>query len=114
MMRKTLFACATLAAAAAGPEARAWHAQGHLMTAEIAWQTMTPGARCRAAKILRGKIYGLSTQGPGVPPVNEKLFVTAATWPDRIKQDPAHYTHGEEAAKGAPANRNIGSSDHLT
>ena len=111
-MKRALLACAALATAGAGTEARAWHAQGHLMTAEVAWQTMTPGARCRAAKILRSKIYGLSTQGPGVPPVNEKLFVTAATWADRIKQDPTFH-HGNEAPKGLPANRNS-ANDRLT
>jgi hypothetical protein len=114
-MRKTLLACAAAAmAASVGSEARAWHAQGHLMTAEVAWQTMTPGARCRAAKILRGRIYGLFPQGADLPPADEKMFVTAATWPDRIKQDPRHYRHGNEKPKGLPASRNIGSADKLT
>lgn len=113
-MKTAWIACVALAAAAAGAPAHAWHAKGHLMTAEVAWRRMDKGSRCRAAKILRaGKIYGLSTQGPGVPPVSEKLFVTSATWPDRIKQLVHAYHNDGEEPTGPGAGQNIGSSDKL-
>jgi hypothetical protein len=85
-MKRLLFSCAVLAGASFASAAGAWHNQGHMMTAEVAWRHMTPGAQCRAVKLLRSDTtYAMGLDNPTHLPADEALFVNAATWPDRIK-----------------------------
>ncbi|HLZ77136.1 S1/P1 nuclease [Phenylobacterium sp.] len=84
-MRKLTLVCA-LGFAACATGALAWHNQGHMMTAEVAWQHMTPGARCRAVSLLKSEPeYARGLQNPTGIDAGQALFVNAATWPDRIK-----------------------------
>ncbi len=111
-MKALLFAGTVAVSALCGSSALAWHNQGHQMTAAIAWKTMHAPARCRAAQLLQtAKIYSQPITGAGAPAADEALFVSAATWPDRIKEMKPPYNDDGEVPKGAKASQNIGSAD---
>jgi len=95
---------------------RAWHNQGHMMTAAVAWENMTPGAVCRAELLLnRNGEYLRGLQNPGNIRAAEAQFVNAATWPDRIKAQGSGFRgDGDDAdAVGENARLNVGLDDHL-
>jgi hypothetical protein len=93
-MKTALFAAVAALALGAWGSAAAWHSQGHMEVAAIAWPMLTPGVQCAADKLLRSAPTYANTKAgitdaAGVDP-KEALFIHAATWPDRIKSDPAH------------------------
>jgi hypothetical protein len=86
MMRVTLLAVAVLVLPRS---AAAWHNEGHMAIARIAWQQLDDGQRAQAFRILQNhphKDTFLAVDRP--PDVPELLwfFVKAATWPDWIRR----------------------------
>ena len=66
--------------------AYAWKARGHMVTAAIAWDQMTPAAQARASALLRLKPqYNGWVAGVPTATRDKVAFVVAATWPDRIR-----------------------------
>lgn len=110
-MRKFLAALAStlvLTPMAAG----AWHNQGHMMVAEVAWQHMNSGARCRAIWLLNSdKEYARGLQNPTAIAWRRALFVNAATWPDRIKANTSGFH--DDSVTSANAALNVGYGDKL-
>jgi hypothetical protein len=102
----TLFSC----------NAQAWHAAGHMMTAAVAWEQMTPAARKRASELLKlNPDYDTWIKGVSAAARDKTAFVRAATWPDDIKNKSTHpgsVDDGEEPT-GPNAAANIGYSDKL-
>jgi hypothetical protein len=89
-MRRTLALLAVFAAVVLGARpAYAWDDFGHRLVARIAWENMTPQARTRAIAILRaaGSDTGLRGTVTGTLSAQRQmqLFVTAATWPDVVR-----------------------------
>jgi hypothetical protein len=86
--------------------ALAWHNQGHMMVAEVAWRHMSSGAKCRAVWLLNSDAeYARGLQNPTRIAWREALFVNVATWPDRIKAT------GSGFGPGGDASLNVGLSD---
>lgn len=113
-MRKYLAAFAGTSVLLAPTTASAWHNQGHMMVAEVAWQHMSSGARCRAAWLLNSDPeYARGVQNPSRIAWRRALFVNAATWPDRIKASGSGFHgDGDDAdAVGAAASLNVGLTD---
>ena len=107
-MRKSLVALAGALVALAPATARAWHNQGHMMVAEVAWRHMNSGAKCRAVWLLKSDPeYARGLQNPTKIAWREALFVNAATWPDRIKAE------GSGFGPGGDPSLNVGLSDRL-
>jgi hypothetical protein len=97
--------------------ARAWFSEGHMMVAEIAWQSLTAASRARASVLLRrNPDHDLWVRGVPADRRDEIAFVTAATWPDAIKGSEGHaleYTNDGERPRGPDAGRNTGYQDRL-
>lgn len=81
-----------LLALLAAPPATAWTDAAHEVTAAIAWQQMTPATRRAATDLLLQAAP--STGIPDLVPhataddaTRRRLFLAAATWPDRVKRD---------------------------
>lgn len=111
-MRKYLANLAGVLALLAPSSAPAWHNQGHMMVAEVAWQHMSSGARCRAIWLLNSdKEYALGLQNPTGIAWRRALFVNAATWPDRIKANTSGFH--DDSVKSAHAAQNVGYGDKL-
>src|SRR5260221_1720078 len=113
-MQKYLAAFASAVVGLAPSTALAWHNQGHMMVAEVAWQHMSSGARCRAVWLLNSDPeYARGLQTPTKIAWRKALFVNAATWPDRIKATGSgFYNDGDDAnAVGTAAALNAGLSD---
>ncbi|HEV7588023.1 MAG TPA: S1/P1 nuclease [Longimicrobium sp.] len=89
-MKRCLTLLAAIAAVTLGARpAYAWDDFGHRVVARIAWERMTPQARARAIAILRAaapetRLAG-SASGTLTPAQQVELFVTAATWPDVVR-----------------------------
>jgi hypothetical protein len=87
MKRRTL-ACA-VGLAACATSAQAWHNQGHMMVAAVAWGQLSESAKCRALLLLSSDTeFSRGLDGfldPGDLEPGQPLFINAATWPDRIK-----------------------------
>ena len=78
--------------------AHAWNAAGHRLTANIAWQQLSPGSRSFVANALsRHPDYAHWVESAGSTAAID-IFAEAATWPDDIRRDPRFYNDGEEAA----------------
>ena len=96
--------------------AQAWHAAGHMMTAAVAWEQMTPAARKRASELLKlNPDYSTWVKGIAATAKDKTAFVRAATWPDDIKNKATHpgsVDDGEEPTNPNAA-ANIGYSDKL-
>jgi S1/P1 Nuclease len=96
--------------------ALAWHAAGHMMTAAVAWEQMTPAARKRASELLKlNPDYDTWVKGIPAAAKDKTAFVRAATWPDDIKNKATHpgsVDDGEEPTNPNAA-ANIGYSDKL-
>jgi hypothetical protein len=108
-MQKGVLGCIVGAAALWGSSAMAWHSQGHMMTAEIAWQNMTPAAKCRATLLLSlNPMADTFRNAPGVADSNEALFVGASTWPDKIKSNSSGYRNDGDVPNGPNAGVNVG------
>lgn len=87
-MKITALLCAI---ALLAPTAIAWNDTGHRMIAFLAYSHLTPKAKARVAAILRAHpdfaailSRGMST---ATYDVDRNAFVTAATWPDLIRND---------------------------
>ena len=106
----------------------AWFSRGHMMVAGVAYQKLTPAKKNRVEALLAlnpDRVNWLALIPPGTSAAEREmlLFMIAATWPDRIKQNPAYNddgTHGGNRppvdASGNPlpsATQNIGYSDML-
>jgi hypothetical protein len=86
-------ACALAVLALAATDARAWNHTGHRLSALMAWRELTPDARAAATAILRAHpryqqdlLGDLPAVGPaGKADPDEWAFMTAATWPDIIR-----------------------------
>jgi hypothetical protein len=90
--------------------ASAWHNQGHMMVAEMAWKHMSTGARCRAVWLLNSDHeYVRGLQNPTGISWRKALFVNAATWPDRIKAKNSGFV--DDSASGPNAALNEGLTD---
>jgi hypothetical protein len=79
----------TLAALAttAGP-APAWNAVGHMTVAKVAYDDLSDAEKAKAHKVLtRHPHYDtyLTQKRPGAVPVEEWVFLRAATWPDYVR-----------------------------
>ena len=96
--------------------AQAWHAAGHMMTAAVAWEQMTPAARKRASELLKlNPDYKAWIKGVSAAARDKTAFVRAATWPDDIKNKSTHpdsIDDGEEPS-GPNAAAYFGYSDKL-
>jgi hypothetical protein len=96
--------------------AQAWHGAGHMMTAAVAWEQMTPAARKRASELLKlNPDYSSWVKGIAAAAKDKTAFVRAATWPDDIKNTtthPASVDDGEEPTNPNAA-ANVGYSDKL-
>jgi len=96
--------------------AQAWHAAGHMMTAAVAWEQMTPAARKRASELLKlNPDYNTWIKGVAAAARDKTAFVRASTWPDDIKNTSTHpgsINDGEEPTNPNAA-ANIGYSDKL-
>lgn len=113
-MRKYFAAFVITLAVLAPTTASAWHNQGHMMVAEVAWKHMSSGAKCRAVWLLNSDPeYVRGLQNPTGISWRKALFVNAATWPDRIKATGSgFYSDGDDAnAVGTAATLNVGLSD---
>ena len=68
--------------------AAAWHKEGHMLVARVAWQQLTDSERANFTKILKAHphydIY-LAANRPKDLPEPEWVFVRAATWSDWVR-----------------------------
>jgi hypothetical protein len=114
-MRLKIAATALVAALSFVPvTAQAWHAAGHMMTAAVAWDQMTPNARKRAIELLKlNKDYDDWIAGVPDPDKDKMAFVRAATWPDVIKGRKPEYVDDGEDPTDPNAGQNIGYADKL-
>jgi hypothetical protein len=98
-----------------------WWGLGHMAVAYVAYQKLTPKQRDRVDVLLRlnpDLPNWLALVPPNTSGEDERLmiFMIAATWPDRIKED-SHYTDdsqvdGGNTPNGLPSNsQNIGYDD---
>jgi hypothetical protein len=92
--------------------ASAWHAQGHMMVAEAAWQRLSPQARKRAKALMKLN-PSYSTWVAGVPAAQraERAFVMASIWPDAIKKAGSGYTMDGNKPTGPESAFNKGYTD---
>jgi hypothetical protein len=96
--------------------AQAWHAAGHMMTAAVAWQQMTPAARKRASELLKlNPDYNIWVKGVAAAAKDKTAFVRAATWPDDIKDTKTHPSSVDDGEEPTNPNAaaNVGYSDRL-
>jgi hypothetical protein len=114
---RSRIAALTVALVMSGGSARAWFGEGHMMVAEIAWQSLTPASRVRVSALLRrNPDHGLWVRGVAADRRDEVAFVTAATWADVIKESEGHalvYTNDGERPRSPDSGRNIGYEDRL-
>jgi hypothetical protein len=100
-----------LGSASAG---QAWHAAGHMMTAAVAWDQMTPAARKRVAELLKmNPDYDSWVQGVADADKDKTAFVRASIWPDVIKSRKPEYKDDGEDPTDPNADANVGYSDKL-
>lgn len=95
--------CALLSMTALLP---AWNDAGHRTIAFLAYSHLTPKAKTRVGEILRAHpdfSLVFNQGGSGLPPwdVSRNAFVTAATWPDLIRNDP-RFNPSSPHVKGFP------------
>jgi hypothetical protein len=99
--------------------AEAWNARGHMVTAALAWEQMTPAARARASALLRlNPQYDDWVSGVSAANRDKVAFIVAATWPDRIRglkcdsrTPPPCYRDEGYTPPDASADLNIGYAD---
>jgi hypothetical protein len=90
--------------------AQAWHAAGHMMTAAVAWEQMTPAARKRASELLKlNPDYNSWVKGIPAAAKDKTAFVRAATWPDDIKNTKTHPSSVDDGEE--PTNPNAAAND---
>jgi hypothetical protein len=89
-MKRCFTVLAALASVAlATRPAYAWDDFGHRLVARIAWENLTPQARLRVIAILRGAALDTQLRGTASGTLTSaqkiELFVSAATWPDVVR-----------------------------
>jgi hypothetical protein len=128
MTPRQLVLCATvpIALAAFAPAPRLvtpslpmWDATGHMVVARVAWDHMTPLTRARAVALLRrapgdARVCALGPTGSASAAQLRNCFVTAATWPDRIRSTPRDHpswhfvnTFWQVGSDGAPVDLSV-------
>lgn len=111
-MRKYLAAFVSASVAFTPTAASAWHNQGHMMVAEVAWNRMSSGAKCRAVWLLNSDTeYARGINNPTGINWRKALFVNAATWPDRIKANTSGFH--DDSVTSPHAAQNVGYGDKL-
>ena len=93
---------ALLIALCVSATANAWDPAGHMLVGQVAWQSMTPSARAKAAELV-ASLDGKFNDGK---PYN---FVTVGCWMDDLRSlpkkeypwSPLHYVDGEKTADGS-------------
>jgi hypothetical protein len=101
----------TLVALALPRPAGAWHNEGHMAVARVAWQQLDDGQRKRAFQILQShphKDAFLAVDRPAEVPEPVWFFVKAATWPDWVR-DP--HGPGLSAQKRAEIKKDFNKRD---
>jgi hypothetical protein len=98
--------------------ALAWNSFGHMESAAVAWELLTPKAKQEATRLLKlNPQYKSWTKGVAADKQDQIAFVMAATWPDEIKTLPAYHNDGDRGGDVAPhtpeASQNIGYKDHF-
>jgi hypothetical protein len=97
-----------------------WADRGHMMVAAVAYQKLTQPAKDRVDTLLqlnpdRGNWLELIPPGTSTEDTKMMLFMIAATWPDRIKRNPAYHEdgphHGNRPPHDPSASQNIGFDD---
>jgi hypothetical protein len=80
--------------------ALAWNDEGHMMVAAIAYNQLTPKTKTRVAQLLALSTYPTNGRNNASPADQAKAaFMMAATSPDAIKTDAAHFKDdGEDLA----------------
>lgn len=113
-MRLKIVAAVVAALSLLPVTAQAWHAAGHMMTAAVAWEQMTPAARKRVSELLKlNKDYDDWVAGVPDADKDKMAFVRASTWPDVIKGRKDEYTDDGEEPTDPNAAANTGYSDKL-
>ena len=91
-MKRLLPALAGLALLGfAAPHASAWNATGHMTTASIAYDNLTPKTKASVDALLaKHRDYGLwmSEMPAGYTDKGRFAFMKAATWPDDVRKTP--------------------------
>jgi len=101
MRRLSFFLCILLC----GPEAAAWNAAGHRLTALIAWQELSPQSRqFISAALAAHPDHGRWLERAGSRD-DALVFAEAATWADGIRNDPRYYDEGRDKATPRLAGR---------
>ena len=98
---KTLILIATVMILLCPVHAEAWHRNGHMGVARIAWEQLTEAHRQKATDILNQhphKSLFLELGKPAGVALDEWCFVQAATWPDWVR-DPRGPGLSHEQAK---------------
>jgi hypothetical protein len=98
---KTLILALTVMTLLCQRHADAWHRNGHMGVARIAWEQMTDAQRQKATEILNQhphKTLFLESGKPAGVAMDEWCFVQAATWPDWVR-DPHGPGLSHEQAK---------------
>jgi hypothetical protein len=100
--------------------AYSWDDEGHMMVAAVAYQRLTQPIKDRVDQLLllnpdRGNWLTLIPPGTSAARTKMMLFMIAATWPDRIKSDPAYHDdgthHGNRPPNDPSASQNTGFDD---
>jgi hypothetical protein len=72
--------------------ASAWNDKGHMVIARLAWKELTAAERTKAIRILGKHPHYqefLAAKRPDSIPLDEWVFMRAATWPDWVRRGPA-------------------------
>jgi len=95
--------------------AHAWHEQGHMMVAAVAWEQMTPAVRTRAIELFKiNPDYNKWIAGVADNVKDKTAFMRASVWPDDIKNPFTHggfKNDGDTPPKTKQAGQNIGYAD---
>jgi len=112
---KTRVMAAAVAIAMYASSAVAWDGEGHMMVAAIAWKHLNDTSRARVAQLLKlNPSYGTWIAGAPADQQDQIAFVTAATWPDAIKDKNSGYkSDGDRPLPGPASAQNIGYADKL-
>jgi hypothetical protein len=115
-MHRLLVAVTVCFVVASQPPVQAWHSQGHMAVAFVAYQGLTPAIRTRVDALLTvNPSIGVWRERLASVPAgkqNQMIFMLAAVWPDDIRRDPA-FTEVNDTVTGPRAGRNIGYRDKL-
>jgi hypothetical protein len=103
----------------AASSAQAWNGTGHMTVAYVAYQNLTPQTRARVDQLLTlNPMYATWTAKTPTAQKGLVAFLSAATWPDCIKEAakcPGYHEDGADSGDTPPpgltASQNVGYSD---